>query len=161
MSKTTDPAPHGAVQQSADLLHEDKLAAHQGLQTDGSSRIEIQAGPAVTADVPSSEPTSQVEQKPISKNALKKAAKAERFAAIKLERRAREKEAKREKKRQRAEKKAAGELDEDDEEDRQRQAKKRKLEFGGRVLVDLGFDEMMNDKVSNPMYGSFLLYRLS
>ena len=156
MSETTDSAPHEAVQQTAGLLHEDKLAAHQGLQTDGSSRIEIQAGPPVTADVLSSEPASQAEQKPMSKNALKKAVKAERFAAIKLERRAREKEAKREKKRQRAEKKAAGELDEDDDEDKRRQEKKRKLEFGGQVLVDLGFDEMMNDKVSSPMYGSFL-----
>ncbi len=85
MSETADSAQHEAVQQTSDVLHEE-LAAHQGHQTDGSSRIEIEAGPPVTADVLSSEPASQAEQKPMSKNALKKAAKAERFAAIKLER---------------------------------------------------------------------------
>ncbi|KAF8969363.1 guanine-1-methyltransferase-domain-containing protein [Flammula alnicola] len=92
-----------------------------------------------------SEDASQPEQKPMSKNALKKAAKAEKLAALKLERRAREKEAKKEKKRQRAEKRAAGELDEDDDETK-RQAKKRRVQFGGTVVVDLGFDDMMNDK---------------
>ena len=87
---------------------------------------------------------------PLSKNAIKKAAKAERLAALKLERRAREKEAKKEKKRIRAEKRAAGELDDDEEEDdiRRRTMKRPKLQFGGTVVVDLGFDSMMNDKVS-------------
>ena len=83
---------------------------------------------------------------PMSKNAIKKAAKAERLAALKLERRAREKEAKKEKKRIRAEKRAAGELD-DDEEEIKRRMKRPKLQFGGTVVVDLGFDSMMNDKV--------------
>lgn len=82
-----------------------------------------------------------------SKKALKKAAKEARFQAAKLERRAREKEAKKEKKRILAEKRAAGELDEDEEEQK-RSAKRRKLDFGGRVVVDLGFDEKMNPKVS-------------
>lgn len=85
-------------------------------------------------------------QIPLSKNALKKAAKAERLAALKLERRAREKEAKKEKKRQKAEKRAAGELDDEDEEENKRRAKKPRLQFGGTVVVDLGFDDMMNDK---------------
>ncbi|PPR02646.1 hypothetical protein CVT24_002129 [Panaeolus cyanescens] len=82
----------------------------------------------------------------LSKNALKKAAKAERMAAVKIQRRAREREAKKEKKRQRAEKRAAGELDEDDDEEAKRKAKKQKLQFGGTVVVDLGFDDMMNEK---------------
>lgn len=84
---------------------------------------------------------------PMSKNACKKAAKAARLATLKLERRAREKEAKKEKKRIRAEKRAAGELDDDGEEEIRRRMKKPKLQFGGTVVVDLGFDSMMNDKV--------------
>jgi len=94
-------------------------------------------------------------QNPMSKNALKKAAKAERLAAMKLERRAREKEAKKEKKRQQAEKRAAGELEDEDEDANKRRAKKPRLQFGGTVVVDLGFDDMMNDKVSEIMYDSF------
>ena len=86
---------------------------------------------------------------PMSKNAIKKAAKAARLAALKLERRAREKEAKKEKKRIRAEKRAAGELDEVEEEEIKRRMKKPKLQFGGTVVVDLGFDSMMNDKVNS------------
>jgi tRNA (guanine9-N1)-methyltransferase len=86
--------------------------------------------------------------KPISKKAMKRAAKAERLALLKLERRAREKQAKKEKKRVMAEKRAACELDEDDEEGRKRRSKRPKIEFGGKVIVDLGFDKMMNDKVS-------------
>jgi hypothetical protein len=85
--------------------------------------------------------------KPMSKKAMKKMAKAERIAATKLERRAREKEARKEKKRILAEKRAAGELSEDDEETRRR-AKRPKIDFAGKVVVDLGFDELMSDKVS-------------
>jgi len=93
----------------------------------------------------------------LSKKAQKKAAKAARYAAQKLERRAREKEGKKEKKRIKAEKRAAGELEEDEahaEEERQRAMKRAKTgagqkPFGARVCVDLGFDDMMNDKVSS------------
>ncbi|KAJ7693822.1 guanine-1-methyltransferase-domain-containing protein [Mycena rosella] len=79
-----------------------------------------------------------------SKSSLKKAAKREKIAVLKLERRAKEKLAKKEKKRVKAEKRAAGELDEDDEP----QHKKRKVgpPFGGRVIIDLGFDEKMTEK---------------
>ena len=91
--------------------------------------------------------------KPMSKNAIKKAAKAERLAALKLERRAREKQAKKEKKRIRTEKQAAGELDDVEEEEIKRPMKRPKLQFGGTVVVDLGFDSMMNDKV-----GSIIIY---
>ncbi len=82
----------------------------------------------------------------LSKNALKKAAKGERYAAFKLERRAREKEVRKEKKRIHAEKRAAGELNDDDEHERG-QKKKIKLDFGGRIVIDLGFDDKMTDKV--------------
>lgn len=79
---------------------------------------------------------------------MKKAAKAERIAATKLERRAREKEARKQKKRILAEKRAAGDLDEEGEEETRRRTKRPKIDFAGRVVVDLGFDELMNDKVS-------------
>ncbi|KAG6868748.1 hypothetical protein C0993_011017 [Termitomyces sp. T159_Od127] len=94
-----------------------------------------EAGPSV---LPQSESQS------LSKNALKKAAKAERFAAYKLERRAKEKEAKKEKKRALQARRAAGEIDEDEE--KKRHKKKPRLHFGGRVVVDLGFDDKMNEK---------------
>lgn len=96
-----------------------------------------------------------VQDAPMSKNAIKKAAKAARLAALKLERRAREKEAKKEKKRIRAEKRAAGELD-DDEEEIKRRMKRPKLQFGGTVVVDLGFDSMMNNKVSSILSNRFI-----
>lgn len=82
----------------------------------------------------------------LSKSALKKVAKAERFAAVKLERRAKEKEAKKRKKRLIAEKRAAGELDEDEEE-KNRRTKRPRIQFGGTVVIDLGFDDKMNEKV--------------
>ncbi|KAF5387952.1 hypothetical protein D9615_000665 [Tricholomella constricta] len=102
-----------------------------------------QPGNAGSSLVPDSETQSE-QPKPLSKNAIKKAAKAERFAAYKLERRAKEKEAKKEKKRAIAAKRAAGELDEDEEKKRQR--KRPRIHFGGKVVVDLGFDDMMNEK---------------
>ncbi|KAG5221877.1 tRNA (guanine(9)-N(1))-methyltransferase [Salix suchowensis] len=73
-----------------------------------------------------------------------KQAKAERFAANKLERRAREKEARKEKKRLHALKRAAGELDDDDK----RASKKPRVvtDFKGKVVLDLGFDDKMNEK---------------
>ncbi|EPQ58935.1 hypothetical protein GLOTRDRAFT_69968 [Gloeophyllum trabeum ATCC 11539] len=92
------------------------------------------------------------ETKPLSKNAQKKLAKAARFQAMKLERRAREKEQRKEKKRIRAEKRAAGELDSDEEREEEARRKRRKGDggkqqiFGARVVIDLGFDELMSEK---------------
>lgn len=82
---------------------------------------------------------------PLSKSAQKKAAREARFTEVKLQRRAREKEAKKEKKRVRAELRAAGELD---EEDQARKKKRPRVQFGGKVVVDLGFDDLMSEKVS-------------
>ena len=70
--------------------------------------------------------------------------------ARKLERRVREREARKEKKRKRAERIAAGEELSDDEQARKRAkaaAAGPKTPFDARVLIDLGFDEMMSDKV--------------
>lgn len=87
----------------------------------------------------------------LSKSAQKRAERKERLAATKLERRAKEKAAKKEKRRIKAEKRAAGELDSADEAERERKKKKPKLEFGGRVLIDLGFDDKMLDKEINSL----------
>jgi len=98
---------------------------------------------AAHPDLPSSTLDSVVHGA-TSKSALKKAAKAQRYAAFKLERRAKEKAAKKEKKRLTAEKRAAGELD--DMEENKRQNKRPRIQFGGKVVIDLGFDKLMNEK---------------
>ena len=90
-------------------------------------------------------------QPPLSKNARKRLLKAERFAASKADRRARDKE----KKRDRAQKRRAGDpyALEDAE---KRRAKRRKVEdmkvgpksvFQARIIVDLAFDDLMTEKV--------------
>ncbi|KAI3601403.1 trna (guanine-n-)-methyltransferase [Moniliophthora roreri] len=87
----------------------------------------------------------------LSKKAMKKAAKQQRYQEFKLERRAREKETRKEKKKILRQKRAAGELDEEIAQ-LERRKKRRKLEpFGGRVVVDLGFDEMMSEKEISSM----------
>lgn len=83
-----------------------------------------------------------------SKSAQKKALKAERYAAQKLSRRAREKEAKKEKKRLLAERRELGEHPECQRNWRKRTRIDGKS-FGGRVIVDLAFDNMMSDKVGH------------
>ena len=87
---------------------------------------------------------------PLSKNAQKKARKAELMKERKLERRVREREARKEKKRKRAERVAAGEELSEDEQARKRAkaaAAGPKTPFDARVLIDLGFEEMMSEKV--------------
>ncbi|KAF7332512.1 SAM-dependent MTase TRM10-type domain-containing protein [Mycena kentingensis (nom. inval.)] len=111
--------------------------------------------PDVALDQPNAEPdvaadedaletaTGDQPSVPMTKSAMKKAARRERIAQQRGERRLREREARKAKKRERHEKRAAGELDEED----MPQPKKRKLiSFGGRVVVDLGFDKDMTDK---------------
>lgn len=100
------------------------------------------------------ESQSQSEPQPLSKKAQKKLRKAEFLAERKLERRAREKEKKKEKKRERAERIAAGEDVDTAAEDDGRAKKRAKLShgaprnaFGARVVVDLGFDDKMSEKV--------------
>lgn len=91
------------------------------------------------------DPNGQI--KPMSKKAMKKAAKAERYQAFKLERRAREKQMQKEKKKLKAQKRAAGEID-DSAEVEEKASKKRKMSgFGGKVVLDMGFDTLMSEKV--------------
>ncbi|KAI0832825.1 guanine-1-methyltransferase-domain-containing protein [Trametes gibbosa] len=100
--------------------------------------------------LPASGSTNTDPAPPLSKKAQKKLAKAAYLAERKKERRAIEKERRKEKKRALAEKRAAGELDPEEEEAEQ-QRKRRRTErgprtpFGARVVVDLGFDEMMTE----------------
>ena len=66
----------------------------------------------------------------------------------KLERRAKEKAAKKEKKRKRAERIAAGEqLSEDEMSQKRAKVNQVKEPFAARVVLDLGFDDKMSDKV--------------
>ncbi|KIK67622.1 hypothetical protein GYMLUDRAFT_154603 [Collybiopsis luxurians FD-317 M1] len=91
---------------------------------------------------------------------MKKAAKAERYQAYKLERRAREKQMNKEKKKLKAQKRAAGELD-DSAELEERAKKRQKMGgFGGKVVLDLGFDKLMSEKEINSL-SSQLAYTYS
>lgn len=95
------------------------------------------------------EPPSSSSSVPLSKNAQKKLAKAARFAEQKKERRAFEKEKKKQKKRERA-----AQQKEEGTEGNGRPEKKARVDagpkqpFGARIVVDLGFDELMSENVS-------------
>lgn len=88
---------------------------------------------------------------PLSKKGQKKQARAARFQETKLERRAKEKERKKEKKRmareETARKREAGEPVSEDEQPRKRIKTMVAEPFGARIVVDLGFDDLMTDKV--------------
>lgn len=83
---------------------------------------------------------------PLSRKAQKKAAKAARYAEQKAGRRAREKE-------RRKLKRAAAQPEPQDEDGAVPQSKRVKLDprsqtkFGARLVIDLGFDDKMTDKV--------------
>lgn len=83
----------------------------------------------------------------LSKNAQKRALKMARLEERKMERRAKEKSAKKEKKRKRAEKLAAGEQLSEDERQKRAKVNRAKEPFAARVVLDLGFDDKMSDKV--------------
>jgi hypothetical protein len=94
------------------------------------------------------DPTDEIEassQNPavLSKNAQKRLLKAERRAETKSLRRAREKELKKQKKRARAEQQA----DDGPPEKKSRTEKRTIKPFNARVVIDLGFDELMSAKV--------------
>lgn len=84
----------------------------------------------------------------LSKKAQKRAAKAARLHELKLERRAREKVVKKNKRRERLHAIPTGELDKNTFRKRQRANGGGEVGiFNARVVVDLGFDELMSDKV--------------
>ena len=85
----------------------------------------------------------------LSKKAQKRAAKAARLHELKLERRTREKEARKRKRRERAQAVANGECDANVAPKRRRtNVNDGNTTFKARIIVDLGFDELMTDKVS-------------
>ncbi|KAI5119595.1 hypothetical protein M0805_005765 [Coniferiporia weirii] len=84
---------------------------------------------------------------PLSKKAQKRIAKAASFAEKKMERRAREKAMRKEKKREKRERAEAGEEDEDDEPQKKKAKHPGPVHpFDAKIVVDLGFDEMMSEK---------------
>jgi hypothetical protein len=103
---------------------------------------------------------------PISKNAQKRLIKAQKREQQKVERRAREKAAKAAKKEAKRKRELEGEKDEDrsskkrklddgvlDEGDEveehsvQKQQPKEKIPFGSKIVIDLGFDDKMTERV--------------
>ena len=101
-------------------------------------------------------PENTLEAVVLSKNAQKRALKMARLEERKMERRAKERAAKKEKKRKRAERVAAGEQLSGDE--KQKRAKvDRTNPFAARVVLDLGFDDKMSDKVR----GAFAFHSMS
>jgi type IV secretory pathway VirB10-like protein len=91
----------------------------------------------------------------LSKQAQKRLIKAQKKKEFKTERRARDKALKKAKKAERREKRARGELD-GDEEEHARQVKRQKVsqdgakeKFGAGLVIDLGFDDKMTDRVSD------------
>ena len=123
--------------------------------------MSLPSAPSPVAEVisaPKGEPDSEpeiVSQPPaLSKNAQKRLLRTQRKEEFKVERRAREKALKKAKKAERREKRARGELD-DDEEEAARQGKRQKVphdgpkkQFEARLVIDLGFDDSMTDRVS-------------
>ncbi|KAF5332007.1 hypothetical protein D9758_014579 [Tetrapyrgos nigripes] len=113
---------------------------------------EVEEHPDTLRETPEDEDATKTESTPtLSKKAMKKAKKLEAIRENRLKKRAKEKEMRKEKKREQARKRDAGELD-DSAEREERAAKKLKTSsFGGKVLVDLGFDGMMSDKEINSL----------
>lgn len=95
-----------------------------------------------TASEPDPQPSAQsTEAVPLSKNARKRLAKDAKWQAEKAERRAREKERKKEKRKLRS-------LEEPSEQPEQKKPRlERQPPFKARIVVDLGFDEKMNQRV--------------
>jgi len=91
----------------------------------------------------------------LSKKAQKRALKMARREERKMEHRAKEKAAKKEKKRKRAERLAAGEQLSEDERQKRAKTNRAKEPFAARVVLDLGFDDKMSDKVRGCLFVLF------
>lgn len=127
------------------------------LETADLESIHAETPPQVPIpDVETLETESTDEHTPLSKNAQKKAVKLARFAALKPERRAREREMRKEKKKLKRTAEAEADADNGDGEGEASGSRKRvkvehtrgpRTKFKARVVVDLGFDEMMSEKV--------------
>ena len=102
-------------------------------------------------------PSSSESAQPQSKSAQKRAAKAARLDALKLVRRAREKQ------RRKGARKPVVNDDSRGDRDQVKQTKQNDRKttanagFGARVVIDLSFDELMSDKVQRIRFHSFPL----
>jgi tRNA (guanine9-N1)-methyltransferase len=116
------------------------------MTTDPQAQTEASASTLPLGDVAD----AVAAQTHLSKNAQKKLARAARIAEQKKERRVYEKEKKKEKRRELAAKRAAGELDEGEEGGPKKKVRVEgpRTPFNARVVVDLSFDDMMTDNVS-------------
>lgn len=103
-----------------------------------------------TLEISPAPDTESISEVKMSKKAMKKAAKAERYQAFKLERRAREKQMQKEKRRLKAQKRAAGELDDSAELEEKARKRQKMSGFGGKIVLDLSFDKLMSEKVISP-----------
>lgn len=149
-ANTTGPSTLKAI--AAEQTPENTISS----QDASSSALEQDTIPA-SGPTETNPSTTDSTGAPLSKKAQKKAAKQAYFAEKKLERRAKEKAAKKEKKRQRREREeriAAGEVLSDGDDDGDIQPVRKKVRkngpvepFNARVVLDLGFDDMMSDKV--------------
>ena len=107
---------------------------------------------AQSSEKSSISPENTSETVVLSKNAQKRALKMARREERKMEHRAKEKAAKKEKKRKRAERLAAGEQLSEDERQKRAKTNRAKEPFAARVVLDLGFDDKMSDKVRGYLY---------
>ena len=109
--------------------------------SDDDQELPASEGPVISSE--------ETKVEPISKKAQKKAAKAVQFAEQKAERRAREKQRKKLKR-------AAAQLEPHGEDGAVPQSKRVKLDpdsqtkFGAILVIDLGFDDKMSEKVPIP-----------
>jgi tRNA (guanine9-N1)-methyltransferase len=133
-------------------MDQSHLAVRNGPQV--RSRFDLSTPTTATAmESISSSSENPSEAVVLSKKAQKRALKMARLEERKIERRAKEKAAKKEKKRKRVERVAAGEqLSEDEVTEKRAKMNQAKKPFSARVVLDLGFDDKMNDKVRHVFY---------
>lgn len=95
------------------------------------------------------QPDTEPDPSSLSKNAQKRILKEVRRAEKKVERKAKDKALKKEKQRMKAEKRAAGEALDEGEERGKKRALVQRQPFDARVVIDLGFDDKMHERVSS------------
>ncbi|GAA5894275.1 hypothetical protein JCM5296_004701 [Sporobolomyces johnsonii] len=111
--------------------------------TPSASTTATDSAPSASASASAPDPAAA--DPPLSKSALKRLRKQERFDANKLARRAREKEQRKAKAAEKRKLVELGVLEKPDPK-KAKQGKKKLGPHGARVVIDVGFDELMSDK---------------